>query len=90
MSKVKDHDVVGIPGILDANRKEFEKKKLEIRVTNEDYLRSHPELTSMLKMFMEDVLNSYPENILEYAGSYFDKENLREIVEEYIKLSSPN
>jgi hypothetical protein len=88
MSKIKDHDVVGIPGILDANRKEFEKKKLDIRVSNEEYLRSHPELNSMLKMFMEDVLNEYPENILEYAGEYFDKENLKEIVQEYMNLDS--
>ena len=88
MSKIKDHDVVGIPGILDANRKEFEKKKLEIRVTNEDYLRNHPELSSMIKMFIEDVLNEYPENILEYAGSYFDKEDLQEIVQEYMSRSS--
>jgi len=88
MSKIKDHDVVGIPGILDANRKEFEKKKLEIRITNEDYLRNHPELSSMIKMFIEDVLNEYPENILEYAGSYFDKEDLQEIVQDYMSRSS--
>ena len=86
MSSTNKHDIVGIPGILDIHRKEFEKKKLEIRVANEEYLRKHPELNVMIKMFMQDVLNDYPENILEYAGSYFDREDMSEIVSKQMEF----
>jgi ERCC4-type nuclease len=86
MSSTNKHDIVGVPGILDIHRKEFEKKKLSLRIENEKYLRDHPELTVMLKMFVQDVLNDYPENILEYAGSYFDVENMNEIVAVQMEL----
>ena len=86
MSSTNKHDIVGISGILDIHRKEFEKKKLEIRVANEEYLRKHPELNVMIKMFMQDVLNDYPENILEYAGSYFDREDMSEIVSKQMEF----
>ena len=88
MSGPNKHDILGIPGILDVHRKEFEKKKLNIRIENEKYLRNHPELTAMLRMFMQDVLNDYPDNILEYAGSYFDIDNMSEIVSEHMSLES--
>ena len=88
MSNTNKHDIVGIPGILDIHRKEFEMKKLDLRIENEKYLREHPEIAVMLKMFMQDVLNDYPENILEYAGSYFDVENMRELVEEQMRMDS--
>lgn len=86
MAGTNKHDILGIPGILDIHRKEFEKKKLHIRIENEKYLRQHPELAVMLKMFMQDVLNDYPSNILEYAGTYFDNDNMSEIVAEQMGL----
>ena len=81
MASTNKHDIVGINGILDVHRKDFEKKKLNLRMENEKYLREHPELAAMVRMFMQDVLNEHPENILEFAGSYFDNESMREIVE---------
>ena len=88
MAGTNKHDIVGIPEILDVHRKEFEKKKLNLRIANEVYLKEHPEISVMLKMFVEDVLNDYPDNVLEYAGRYFDIEDMKEIVEERIKLES--
>jgi hypothetical protein len=85
MSITNKHDIVGIAGILDVHRKDFEKKKLNLRIENERYLREHPELAAMIKLFLQDVLNDYPDNILEYAGNYFDNEEMREIVEKYMK-----
>lgn len=87
-STANKHDIVGIPGILDVHRKEFEKKKLGLRIDNECYLREHPELSAMLKMFMQDVLNDYPENILEYAGEYFDDESMQAKVDEFIRIEN--
>lgn len=36
-------------------------------------------------MFVKKILDDRPENILEYAGTFFDKAELREIVEAAIE-----
>jgi len=74
------HDAIGIPGILNAQVPELEKKKLQIRQENEKYLRTHPELSVMIQLFMKEVLDEHPENVLEFAGSFFDREALKDEV----------
>ena len=36
-----NHDLIGVEGILKAQKNEIEKKKLELRMENERYLRQH-------------------------------------------------
>ena len=43
-----NHDLIGIQGILRAQKNEIEKKKLELRMENERYFRQHPEINSLL------------------------------------------
>lgn len=40
---------------------------------NEVYLMEHPELHTMVSLFIKKVLDERPENILEFAGSFFDR-----------------
>ena len=43
-----NHDLIGVQGILKAQKNEIEKKKLELRMENERYIRQHPELNYIL------------------------------------------
>ncbi len=55
--------------------------QLELRIENERYFRQHPEISSLLGLFVRKILDDRPENILEYAGTFFDRAELRDVVE---------
>ena len=80
-----NHDLIGVQGILQAQKTEIEQKKLELRMENERYFRQHPEINYLLQLFVSRILDDRPENILEYAGTFFDSASLREMVEKYTK-----
>ena len=44
---------------------------MQVRLANERYLRTHPEIGSMLKSFMENVLEKQPEDVELFAASWF-------------------
>ena len=78
-----NHDLIGVQGILKAQKTEIDKKKLELRMENERYIRSHHELNYILQLFVAKILDDRPENILEYAGTFFDSAGLRDQVKKY-------
>ena len=82
-----NHDLIGVQGILRAQKNEIEKKKLELRMANERYFRQHPEINGLLQLFVQKVLDDRPENVLEYAGTFFDSASLRDIVTSYMAKS---
>jgi hypothetical protein len=41
-------------------------------MANEIYLRKHPELSVMLSIFLFRVLEEKPDDVLAYAGKFFD------------------
>lgn len=53
---------------------------MELRIENEKYFRAHPELNAMVQMFIYKVLDDRPDNILAYAGQFFDRAELHEVV----------
>lgn len=67
------HDIAGIRGFTVQQMEELEKKKIKYRVENELYLRKHPELNNMISVFLFKVLEEKPEDILTYAGAFFDQ-----------------
>lgn len=80
-------DVVGLQGILKARQPELAELKvrirqLEQRKSNERYLRSHPELNMLLSLFMSKVLDDHPDDVVSYAGRFFDRPDLKSVVEE--------
>lgn len=83
-----NHDLIGVEGIIRAQKNEIEKKKLELRIENEKYFRQHPELACMTQLFIFKVLDDRPENILQYAGNFFDRAELHEVVKKFIEESS--
>ena len=48
---------------------------------NEKYLRDHPELNTIISVFLFRVLEERPENVLSYAGKFFDNPDLKDIIE---------
>lgn len=47
--------------------------KIKFRYENELYLRKHPELNDLVSCFLFKVLEEKPDNILAYAGNFFDQ-----------------
>ena len=56
--------------------------QLELRIENEKYFRQHPEISSLLGLFVRKILDDRPDSILEYAGTFFDRAELRDVVEQ--------
>ena len=80
-----NHDLIGVEGIIESQKHEIEKTKLELRMENEHYLRLHPEINSLISLFVRKVLDERPEHILMFAGSFFDRAELKQIVEDTIE-----
>jgi hypothetical protein len=40
---------------------------------NEKYFREHPEIKTLVSLFVRKVLDERPNNILEFAGQFFDR-----------------
>lgn len=52
-------------------------------MANERYFRAHPEISGLLSLFVSKILDDRPENVLEYAGTFFDSAALREAVNKH-------
>ena len=58
---------------MDLQDKEVQKIKVSLRKNNEEYLRKHPEIQKILKVFVGKVLQEKPDNILTFAGNFLTK-----------------
>ena len=106
---INNHDLIGVEGIIRAQKNEIEKKKvrgfevqlsrfvivrcllqLMLRIENEKYFREHPELQALTTLFIRKILDDRPENILQYAGRFFDRAELHEVVGEAILEEEKN
>jgi hypothetical protein len=75
------HDIIGVQGIPKAFKSQFSRLKLQQRMENERYLQEHPELQMLVGLFMRHVLDEHPDNVLEFAGRFFDRHDLKEWLE---------
>ncbi|KAM3825198.1 RIIa domain-containing protein 1 [Vipera latastei] len=50
--------------------------KINTKINNEQYLRTHTEIEVLLSGFLRDVLMKRPENIREFAADYFTNPEL--------------
>lgn len=71
--KGNPQDIISNKGMSQAQKDELNKKKVQFRISNELYLRNHKELKTMLTVFLFKVLEDKPDNILTYAGNFFDQ-----------------
>mmetsp|Transcript_98366 Transcript_98366/g.306327 ORF Transcript_98366/g.306327 Transcript_98366/m.306327 type:complete len:101 (+) Transcript_98366:57-359(+) len=50
--------------------------KIQINMENERYLQAHPEIRDMISVFVHQVLEYKPDNILRFAGEFFTRPDL--------------
>ncbi|XP_070768534.1 RIIa domain-containing protein 1 [Enoplosus armatus] len=68
-------------GALSAEQQEkLRQFKINTRVDNEKYLRSHPEVEVLIGDFLRDVLLKRPAEIREFAADHFTKPNLHVVI----------
>jgi len=58
--------------------------KISTRLSNEKYLRDHPEVESLIAGFLGDVLTRRPDSVREFAAEYFTKPSLPDKVEKQL------
>lgn len=61
-----------------------------MRIQNEHYFREHPELNGLIGLFIRKILDDRPDDILQYAGTFFDRAELRDVVTEAIVKEREN
>ena len=63
-------------------------------MSNEVYLKQHPELHIMISIFLFRILEEKPEDLLQYAGRFFNQPNLKEVLQiekqHYLENNSKN
>ncbi|XP_072284900.1 RIIa domain-containing protein 1 [Pyxicephalus adspersus] len=59
--------------------------KIQTRISNESYLRSHQEVGVLLSAFIREVLLNRPENIREFAAEYFTDPTLAATIREKMR-----
>jgi len=72
------HDIVGEKGLVKVHQEQVELEKIKLRKENELYLRKHPEINDLMTVFLFKVLYDQPEDVVSYAGKYFDDEKLED------------
>lgn len=50
--------------------------QVQLRLSNEKYLRNHPEVKKMTTAFMHKVLAEKPDNVLMFAQAFFTSDDL--------------
>ena len=55
-------------------------RKIDMRLENEKYLRSHSELKLLVSVFMRRLLDEKPENPVLFAGQFFTRPGLKKDV----------
>mmetsp|Transcript_93894 Transcript_93894/g.238991 ORF Transcript_93894/g.238991 Transcript_93894/m.238991 type:complete len:109 (-) Transcript_93894:6-332(-) len=54
----------------------LDKTKIQINMENERYLQAHPEIKDMIGVFVHQVLEYKPDDILRFAGDFFTRPDL--------------
>ncbi|XP_063054684.1 RIIa domain-containing protein 1-like [Engraulis encrasicolus] len=60
-----------IEALSPEQQEKLRKFKIQTRIANEKYLRSHPEVEVLLSHFLRDVFLKRPEDIREFAAEHF-------------------
>ncbi|GMH61875.1 hypothetical protein TrLO_g9132 [Triparma laevis f. longispina] len=59
--------------------------KMEMRISNEQYIREHKELKHLISVFMSKILQDKPEDTVQYAVQHFTKPDLEESIEKELR-----
>ena len=61
-------------------QEKLHQQKVQMRLNNEKYLRSHPELKALVSLFMRTLLEDKPEKPEIFAAEFFTRPDVKAIV----------
>jgi len=70
----------GVAVLTQEQQEKLNQTNIQINMQNERYLRAHPEIRSLISVFVKQVLEYKPENILSFAGDFFTRPDLYPMV----------
>jgi hypothetical protein len=77
MSSIFQEEQESATGTLTNNQQgKLDETMIHINMDNERYLQAHPEIRDMISVFVHQVLEYKPDNILRFAGDFFTREDL--------------
>lgn len=68
--------------LTEEQHKNIHEVQIKNSLSNERYFRAHPELKEMISVFVGEVLEHKPENVLEFAGDFFTRGDLYAMVKQ--------
>jgi len=66
--------------LIPEQQEKLDRTKIDINMQNERYLQEHPEIRDMVSVFVHQVLEYKPDNILRFAGDFFTRPDLYAMV----------
>ena len=67
-------------------QEKLHQQKVQMRLNNEKYLRSHPELKALVSLFMRTLLEDKPEKPEIFAAEFFTRADVKAIVSKSIGM----
>ncbi|XP_058862250.1 RIIa domain-containing protein 1 [Acipenser ruthenus] len=71
MSQKSGLEALDIGALSSEQQEKLKQFKINTRIANEKYLRSHPEVEMILGEFLREILLKRPGDIREFAAEYF-------------------
>ncbi|KAF4692895.1 hypothetical protein FOZ60_012398 [Perkinsus olseni] len=66
--------------LIEGQKKELQAKQVSMFLSNERYIRAHPELRHLISVFVQRALEDRPEDAVAYAGDFFTRDDLYALV----------
>mmetsp|Transcript_41606 Transcript_41606/g.75448 ORF Transcript_41606/g.75448 Transcript_41606/m.75448 type:complete len:91 (-) Transcript_41606:165-437(-) len=76
MASAKQDDECESGRLTAEQQEKLNETKIQIHMENERYLQAHPEINDMISVFVHQVLEYKPDNILRFAGDFFTRPDL--------------
>lgn len=71
--------------LLPEQQQRLNERKAEGRKQNENYLAAHPEVQLSINLFVQEVLEQRPKNIMKQAVNFFTNPELEEIIDDLLR-----
>ncbi|KAJ8354714.1 hypothetical protein SKAU_G00222810 [Synaphobranchus kaupii] len=84
MAEKTGMDKLDIGALNPEQQEKLRQFKINTRIANEKYLRSHPEVEMLLSDFLREVFLKRPTDVREFAADHFTDPNLAKTI--YSKL----
>merc|ERR1712168_1633252 len=85
MHNPKGTEFLDAAALLPVQQQRLNERKATGRKEDEYYLLNHPEVQLTMKLFVQDVLEQRPKNIMKHAVNFFTNTELEKIIEDLLR-----